>query len=470
MSNSPSPRPANNSNPTNTPTSEVPHTSTSRIETHEDIVAAVEHSFPASPSSTFVHHSTPEPGPSRIRPREDDTDQHVAKRFHADPMSGRQSDRSSPSSDSQGGMADTEDAEQSRRSPEPSEPPKKKRTRTLTTPHQSAVLHALLAQSRFPTTAMREEVGRAIGLSARKVQIWFQNQRQKARRPRTNNEMPMTRPPQYGPFPSGGDTEFLNLYPRPQQGEPVSSESYSPVAHSSNPSPRHPTYTSPIPTGLLGPGVPGHDVSRQSQESSSPAMATAGPSSSHYMRRDLIPRSPSPRRTYTLEQVRPSTSHASSSTLRYRDPSRTLPPLTFPLPSPQGSSTGTSSIRSAPAHMPPLPFHHARSPPFAFSPPLPTSSVEVPSAIPPPFTLEPQPQWNDPIYTSMPPRTGSTSRSRHISERTSISPNRPRPIEPLRTLPEQPPRGGRYDPVRSTSAPKRPPSGSNASHHKEEEE
>ncbi|KAJ6593178.1 hypothetical protein B0H19DRAFT_1365316 [Mycena capillaripes] len=80
-------------------------------------------------------------------------------------------------------------------------PPKKKRTRTLTTPHQSAVLHALLAQSRFPTTAMREEVGRSTGLSARKVQnqhvnrspesmfdypyykIWFQNQRQKARRP-----------------------------------------------------------------------------------------------------------------------------------------------------------------------------------------------------------------------------------------------------------------------------------------------
>ncbi|KAJ2912797.1 hypothetical protein MD484_g7632, partial [Candolleomyces efflorescens] len=53
-------------------------------------------------------------------------------------------------------------------------PQKKKRTRTLTTPHQAAVLHALLAQSRFPTTAMREEVGRAIGLSARKVQIWFQ--------------------------------------------------------------------------------------------------------------------------------------------------------------------------------------------------------------------------------------------------------------------------------------------------------
>ncbi|KAL4068834.1 hypothetical protein V8B97DRAFT_753591 [Scleroderma yunnanense] len=62
------------------------------------------------------------------------------------------------------------------------QPPKKKRTRTLTTPHQAAVLHALFAKTRYPTTAIREEVGRQIGLSARKVQIWFQNQRQKARR------------------------------------------------------------------------------------------------------------------------------------------------------------------------------------------------------------------------------------------------------------------------------------------------
>lgn len=71
------------------------------------------------------------------------------------------------------------------------QPVKKKRTRTLTTPHQSAALHALLAQvgtsdcpifwliipihlqSRFPTTAMREQLGRSIGLSARKVQVRF---------------------------------------------------------------------------------------------------------------------------------------------------------------------------------------------------------------------------------------------------------------------------------------------------------
>lgn len=58
--------------------------------------------------------------------------------------------RSSPSSSSsQGDMADTEmeaGPSQPTEQPPPPPPPKKKRTRTLTTPHQSAVLHALLAQ------------------------------------------------------------------------------------------------------------------------------------------------------------------------------------------------------------------------------------------------------------------------------------------------------------------------------------
>ncbi|KZP09347.1 homeobox-domain-containing protein [Athelia psychrophila] len=70
--------------------------------------------------------------------------------------------------------------------------PKKKRTRTLTTPRQATALHALMAQTPFPTTAMREEVGEQIGLTARKVQIWFQNQRQKSKRP-VNNAATMNR-------------------------------------------------------------------------------------------------------------------------------------------------------------------------------------------------------------------------------------------------------------------------------------
>ncbi|KAG0657779.1 hypothetical protein C6P46_006246 [Rhodotorula mucilaginosa] len=62
--------------------------------------------------------------------------------------------------------------------------PAKKRSRTLTTPAQTAVLNALLAKTRFPSTETREEVGRQIGMSARRVQIWFQNRRQSQKRQR----------------------------------------------------------------------------------------------------------------------------------------------------------------------------------------------------------------------------------------------------------------------------------------------
>lgn len=72
--------------------------------------------------------------------------------------------------------------------------PSKKRSRTLTTAHQTAVLNALLSkvslfaphskmctdalrQTRFPSTETRAEVGQQIGMSARRVQIWFQNVR-----------------------------------------------------------------------------------------------------------------------------------------------------------------------------------------------------------------------------------------------------------------------------------------------------
>lgn len=101
-------------------------------------------------------------------------------------------DRLCPSvSSSQGVTVDTEmEAGRSLQFREPLQTaPKKSRTRKVTTSDQSAVLRALLAevmrlyqfrdflersdtvQSHFPTKAMREEVGRSIGLSARTVQV-----------------------------------------------------------------------------------------------------------------------------------------------------------------------------------------------------------------------------------------------------------------------------------------------------------
>ena len=128
---------------------------------------------------------------------ESPTDKPMAKRIRRESPELR--DRASFHGSSSSSDSQSEKVVEKIKRPEPlastttTTPPKKKRTRTLTTPQQSAVLHALLAkvsilnnkldrsdtnlecdchiQSRFPTTAMREDVGRSIGLSARKVQV-----------------------------------------------------------------------------------------------------------------------------------------------------------------------------------------------------------------------------------------------------------------------------------------------------------
>lgn len=119
----------------------------------------------ADPSSatTSVPHPTPPPLASSTRQqpqqRAEAGTSHVPpspsiSAFQQLPPSETSQDRRmhSPSSSSQGDVADTEmengpSSSQHLGQHQPQNPPqKKKRTRTLTTPHQSAVLHALLAQ------------------------------------------------------------------------------------------------------------------------------------------------------------------------------------------------------------------------------------------------------------------------------------------------------------------------------------
>ncbi|CAH7669879.1 hypothetical protein PPACK8108_LOCUS4534 [Phakopsora pachyrhizi] len=54
----------------------------------------------------------------------------------------------------------------------------KKRSRTLTTPSQQRRLIQILEQTRFPSTELREQLARELGMTPRRVQIWFQNRRQ----------------------------------------------------------------------------------------------------------------------------------------------------------------------------------------------------------------------------------------------------------------------------------------------------
>ncbi|KAF8579149.1 hypothetical protein K439DRAFT_416366 [Ramaria rubella] len=302
---------------------------------------------------------------------------------------------------------------------------KKKRTRTLTTPHQSAVLHALLAQSRFPTTAMREEVGRSIGLSARKVQVWFQNQRQKSRKPRSQSVTPGTLLPQFGPFNPAPSTDTGQVSGPSgiqfQATEPGGSR--SPRPYTSN-SPSNPAHPRGLPASNVGMSLdPQHDVTgfmdyapSQSLEqrqyppsgmaygvgSLSPAEASGNFGQQGFFAQQS-PRYPSPS-PYSPEFYSP---HGTSRS----DPLIVLPPLRFDQP-PGSQLQGP---------LPPPPLHgmerHShrelwRSASFpSLSPsdvssgsssllPSPLSALSSLSSrymdIPPPFTLQPAPQW-DPL-------------------------------------------------------------------------
>lgn len=58
----------------------------------------------------------------------------------------------------------------------------KRRSRQLLTPRQKDVLMQILARTRFPSTAVREAAAKELGLSNRKIQVFFQNKRQGLRK------------------------------------------------------------------------------------------------------------------------------------------------------------------------------------------------------------------------------------------------------------------------------------------------
>ncbi|KAH9475039.1 hypothetical protein JR316_0012141 [Psilocybe cubensis] len=472
--------------PQSSPARSSPHTTAHTAYTPSNTSFAV----PSTSTATASTSSTTPRRRHRSRSTEHSPDQPMAKRMRRDSPAplGRPDDHSSPSSDSQDDDADNEmDLGQLHR-PEPlpqaSVPPKKKRTRTLTTPHQSAVLHALLAQSRFPTTAMREEVGRSIGLSARKVQ----NQRQKARRPRSQSDTPTARPPQYGPFPNAAETISHVHRGFEERG-------HDRTHYARNPSPEHqqqPT-TEDTSIRLLGPGMPGAPVyaPQSYRQVRPPPISTAMPVESRYQAGYSLPRVLSPQpysspRMYPLPNVRPATSQPSS--WRERDPSRTLPPLESTRPSsshyvpPRMHAPGAQVF--PPPSRPPFIPHRSISPEprFAHHPPEPPAPRQ-PITLPPPFTLQPSPQWDEASYV---PRPSSSAWSRPDSRSTrgrSTSPvalrrehigssltegsgssdtyylaehpahlhsPSPRTMPPTTTPPS---RSGRYDPVRATYVP-----------------
>lgn len=59
--------------------------------------------------------------------------------------------------------------------------PSSRRTRTILTPYQSRVLKRVLDQTLFPSTELRNSLATMLNIRPRTIQIWFQNQRQKAK-------------------------------------------------------------------------------------------------------------------------------------------------------------------------------------------------------------------------------------------------------------------------------------------------
>ncbi|THH15408.1 hypothetical protein EW146_g5059 [Bondarzewia mesenterica] len=395
-----------------------------------------------------------------------------------------QESRSSPSvssSHGEGGLADTETdagpshsdagprqpsgaalhdqpqkpADQPPQAPPP--PVKKKRTRTLTTPHQSAVLHALLAQSRFPTTAMREEVGRSIGLSARKVQ----NQRQKARRPRSQSAAPQARQPQYGPFLNPASSVPGMVQPSFRSAPLERSTSYGafPGQRSAGDYHEREPYLRPsagnssgLNAPLAGPGVPGPSFSFAPRLY--PVPMTLGPPPRGYVQPSGYAEQWSPEElAYNPmrgQTSSPETHRAQGLPRPHRDYAIHLPPLV--LDESRNTSTGSGGfppppLLSAPPRldipqpsdfdtMPDSPFarHPLSGPPHVAG----FSSRALPRLrIPPPLTVPPTQRWNptslSPYAHPGPSITGSSSTTGFA--RSAFSPTGPPGTSPLSSVP-----------------------------------
>ncbi len=216
------------------------------------------------------------------------------------------------------------------------------------------------------------------------------------------------------------------------------------------------------PPQLLGPGMPGRVPQR-----GRPMLHITSGAPADYSR-DLPPPPFSSRslpgpRTLDSETFEGSSFHG----IHGNDPSRTLPPLIFNQPSRRQDLPSSSHLmfaRSAPT----TPSHAS----FLSSPsPSPTFAHNVPEhqpysttalGLPPPFTLQPQPQWDSSSSAHRPQsHSSSWSRSGSHSTRDSSSPPTSFLREPSsddngdtpRMGSAQPSRSGRYDPVRAAFVP-----------------
>ncbi|KLO10361.1 homeobox-domain-containing protein [Schizopora paradoxa] len=267
---------------------------------------------------------------------------------------------------------------------------RKKRTRQLTTPAQAAELHKLYLATRFPSTQMREELAERIGMTPRQVQIWFQNQRQKAKKDTPAGGTALMPPSHDGhrlhePYPnvvpvqipaqmSGGQYDVAEGPYVPQHRRHPST-----LSPPSDP-PRQPSHEGWVsshppsidsrsqPERLRGPGVPGDPY---------PPMRPDSPSSRYggmQYRRGSGPSGGSP--SVNRDAPFPENTHHPRPPSRYESHAQ-LPPLSIPSP---------SGRPRQPTNIPP---RHSVSTQQYYG------TEQPPSGIPPPFTMEPPPIWSN---------------------------------------------------------------------------
>ena len=259
-----------------------------------------------------------------------------------------------------------------------------------------------------------------------------QNQRQKARRPRNPSEAASSRSQPYGAFPSvspygpgsfptRSETNYLPHMPPPPSGSLSLQPSHNPILH---PEP-YPSLSDP-PSQLLGPGVPGLEP----HSSNLPFGITRG----SILRPHTGPSdSGSGTTTSPGSSTRGQPSSTTSNFSSHFQDNRTLPPL----PSGPHGGMGISELRPIPQagveHLPIIDnISHPSERPFIHYRPMtrqtstsqkrPASGGDASGSIPPPFTLEPPPQWD--VKSFAPPLS-----------RSNIWPSRsPKPSPPTPTF------------------------------------
>ncbi|CAE7227248.1 unnamed protein product [Rhizoctonia solani] len=411
MSNRPSPSP-----PPDSPPSSPPFAYTHPIESFVSTpMIHVGRPTPIAPPNFSALHShyTPRSSHPIVHPtitssRLQTTTAHNRPTTPPEPMRASEHDRGLKRARSE----DVEEEEEERQSLSGSEasehaeqtimPAPKKRTRTLMTPDQLTALHRLLSQTRFPTTEQREQCGREIGLSARRVQVWFQNQRQKSKAQ------------QQASSTAGGSRQAM----APQSAGPYRVFNYSPSYYDPHPRP----YTSPH-SYTYGPSEPSHhpvDTSPLLRRSQRLGYHRRGNSSQSYYaphersyeyRTGTYPPPP----PYTLHEPEytrsPAPYHRDRRDSHYHSPPRARSPIQ------------PGSVPREDATLPPIwPENErpreepsaARSPSFSTHPAPSRRPSLLPTGLPPPQPLEPTPIWNHPhtnprYMRPLPPAAGLPS-------------------------------------------------------------